>query len=154
MNNTIRHIGLFFFDLLSIVMIYIFFNDFKQSLAEIKSQIDIVEFGNRDGFFVVGIGIPIMHLLIASEQLFPGFIKRIEKYKKPVNQGIMGFIVALLIAGFALSSWLQSRAEKAGYVHCRYVSGASALAKTLVYTKGAQLCEDLEAKARAERTRR
>ncbi|MGD8843995.1 MAG: hypothetical protein PVI54_00710, partial [Desulfobacteraceae bacterium] len=136
MNNTIRHLGLLFFDLLSIVMIYIFFNDFKQTLAEINGQVDIVRFGNRDGFFIVGIGIPLMHLLIASEQLCPNFIKRIEKYRKPVNQSIMGFVVALLIAGFAISSWLQSRAENSGYVHCRYVSGVSALAKTLVYTKG------------------
>jgi hypothetical protein len=154
MNNTIRHLGLLFFDLLSIVMIYIFFNDFKQTLAEINSQVDIVRFGNRDGFFIVGIGIPLMHLLIVSEQLCPNFIKRIEKYKKPVNYSIMGFVFALFIAGFVISSWLQSRAENAGYVHCRYVSGVSALAKTLVYTKELQICEDLEAKARAERKRR
>jgi hypothetical protein len=72
----------------------------------------------------------------------------------PVNQSIMGFVVALLITGLAISSWLQSRAENSEYVHCRYVSGVSALAKTLVYTKGVQICEDLEAKARAERKRR
>ncbi|MGD9009528.1 MAG: hypothetical protein PVG41_16500 [Desulfobacteraceae bacterium] len=121
---------------------------------EIKNQVDIIRFGNRDGFFVVGIGFPLMHLLIVMEQLCPDFIKRIEKYKKPVNYSIMGFIFALLIAGFVMSSWLQSRAENAGYVHCRYVSGVSALAKTLVYTKEVQICEDLEAKARAERKRR
>lgn len=80
--------------------------------------------------------------------------ERIEKYKKPVNYSIMGFVVALLVAGFAISSWLQSRAENAGYVHCRYISGVSALAKELVYTKEVQICEDLVAKARAERKRR
>jgi hypothetical protein len=121
---------------------------------ELKNQVEIIQFSNRAGFFTVGIGIPLMHLLIVMEQLCPEFIKRIEKYKKPVNYSIMGFILALLIAGFAISSWLQTRAESAGYVHCRYVSGVSALAKTLVYTKEARICEDLEAKARAERKRR
>jgi hypothetical protein len=135
-------------------MLWILYDDFKQTLMEIKNQADIVRFGNRDGFFIIGIVFPLMHFLVVVEQLCPDFIKRIEKYRKPVNQSIMGFIVAMLISGFAISSWLQSRAENSGYVHCRYVSGVSALAKTLVYTKGVQICEDLEAKARAERKRR
>jgi hypothetical protein len=135
-------------------MLWILYDNFKQTLAEINSQVDIIRFGNRDGFFIMGIVFPLMHFLVIIEQLCPDFIQRIEKYKKPVNYSIMGFIFALLIAGFAISSWLQSRAENAGYVHCRYVSGVSALAKTLVYTKGVQICEDLEAKARAERKRR
>jgi hypothetical protein len=121
---------------------------------EIKNQVDILRFGNRDGFFIMGIVFPLMHFLVTVEQLCPDFMKRIEKHKKSVNYSIMGFIFALLIAGFAISSWLQSRAENAGYVHCRYVSGVSALAKTLVYTKEAQICKDLEAEARAERKRR
>jgi hypothetical protein len=135
-------------------MLWILYNDFKQTLMEIKNQVDIIRFGNRNGFFIMGIVFPLMHFLVIIEQLCPDFIKRIEKYKKHVNYSIMGFIVAMLIAGFAISSWLQSRAESAGYVHCRYVSGVSALAKTLVYTKEARICEDLEAKARAERKRR
>jgi hypothetical protein len=135
-------------------MLWVLYDNFRQTLMEIKNQVDILRFGNRDGFFIMGIVFPLMHFLVTIEQLYPDFIKRIEKYKKPVNYSIMGFVVALLIAGFAISSWLQSRAENAGYVHCRYVSGVSALAKTLVYTKEAQICEDLEATARAERKRR
>lgn len=154
MSNTTRHVGLLIFDLICIVMLWIFFNNFKQTLAEINSHVDILKFGNRDGFFVVGIGIPLLHLLIAIEQMFPDFINKIQRYKKQVNAGVMGFVIALLIAGFVISSWLQTRAENAGYVHCRYISGVSALAKTLVYTKNVELCEELSAKARAERTKR
>lgn len=154
MSNTTRHLGLLVFDLICIIMLWVFFNCFKQTLSEINSQIDIVKFGNRDGFFIVGIGIPLLHLLIVIEQICPTFIQKIQKYKKPVNAGVMGFVIALLIGGFVISSWLQTRAEDAGYVHCRYISGVSALAKTLVYTKDAELCRDLSAKARAERTSR
>jgi hypothetical protein len=154
MNDKLRHIGLLCFDFIGIWLLWIGYNQISQALMEINNHVDILRFSNRAGFFIVGLGIPLMHLLIASEQLFPDFIKRIERYKKPVNYSIMGFVVALLIAGFAISSWLQSRAENAGYVHCRYVSGVSALAKELVYTKEVQICEDLVAKARAERKRR
>jgi hypothetical protein len=154
MNDKLRHIGLLCFDFFGIWLLWIGYNQISQALMEINNHVDILRFSNRAGFFIVGPGIPLMHLLIASEQLFPDFIKRIERYKKPVNYSIMGFVVALLIAGFAISSWLQSRAENAGYVHCRYVSGVSALAKELVYTKEVQICEDLVAKARAERKRR
>lgn len=154
MNNKLRHLGLLCFDIFGIWLLWIGYDQISQTLMELKNQVEIIQFSNRAGFFTVGIGIPLMHLLIVMEQLCPDFIKRIEKYKKPVNYSIMGFVVALLIAGFAISSWLQSRAENAGYVHCRYVSGVSALAKTLVYTKEAQICMDLETKARAERQRR
>jgi hypothetical protein len=151
MNNKLRHVVIFLFDLLSIAVLWIGYDKIQQTLMDLNNQVEIIRFGNRDGFFVAGTIVPLMHLLIALEQLYPDFIKKIEKYKKPVNQCIMVFVVAVLIAGFAISSWLQSRAENAGYVHCRYVSGVSALAKTLVYTKEAQICEDLEATARAER---
>lgn len=153
MNNKLRHVVCLFFDLFCIVMLWILYDDFKQTLTEINNQVDILRFGNRDGFFIVGIGFPIMHLLVIIEQLWPAFIKKFEKYKRLINNCIMGFVVALLLAGFAISSWLQTLAENSGYVYCRYVSSPSALAKRLVYTKDQKLCEELEAEARAERKR-
>lgn len=153
MNNTLRHVVCLFFDLFCIVMLWILYDDFKQTLMEINNQVDILRFGNRDGFFIMGIVFPLMHLLVIIEQLWPDFLTKFTKYKKLINNCVMGFVVALLLAGFAISSWLQNRAENAGYVYCRYVSGTSALAKRLVYTKGQKICEDLEAEARAERKR-
>lgn len=154
MNNKLRHAGLLIFDLFGIWLLWILYDNFKQTLMEINNQVDILRFGNRDGFFIVGIGIPFLHLLIIIEQLWPDFFKKIEKYKKLANNCVMGLIIGILIAGFALSSWLQTRAENAGYVYCWYVSGTSALAKRLVYTKGQKLCDELEAEARKERLRR
>jgi hypothetical protein len=92
-----------------------------------------------------------LHFLIIIEQLWPDFLNKFKKYQKHINYCVMGFVVAVLLSGFAISSWLQTRAENAGYVYCWYVSGTSALAKTLVYTKGQKLCEELEAEARKER---
>jgi hypothetical protein len=151
MNNKLRHLVIIFFDVLCIVFLWIGYDNIRQTLIAINAQVDIIRIGNRDGFFIVGIGFPLLHLLNITGYFLPYFIK---KYQKPLNYCVIGLVVVLLSAGFAISSWLQTRAESAGYVHCRYVSGVSALAKTLVYTKEAQICEDLEAKARAERKRR
>jgi hypothetical protein len=146
--------GLFLFDLFGFWILWIGCNQISQALMEINNQVDILRFNNRAGFFIVGIGIPLLHLFMVIENFYPDFIKKIEKYKRPVNNCIMGFIAVLIITGFAISSWIQSRAENAGYEYCWYVSGTSALAKTLVYTKDAKMCEDLSAKARAERKSR
>lgn len=154
MNNKLRHLGLLFFDLLCIGVLWIGCDKVQEILMAINNQIDTIRFSNRTGFFVVGIGFPLMHLLIIIEQLRPDFIKKFYKYKALINSCVMGFIVALLVAGFVVSSWLESRAEDSGYVYCWYVSDPSALAKTLVYTKNATICKELEAEARAERTRR
>jgi hypothetical protein len=151
MNNKLWHWVIIFFDVLCIVFLWIGYDSIRETLIEINAQGDTIRIGSRDGFFIVGIGFPLLHLLNISGYFLPDFIK---KYQKSLNYCVIGLVIALLIAGFAISSWLQSRAENSGYVHCRYVSGVSALAKTLVYTKGVQICEDLEAKARAERKRR
>jgi uncharacterized membrane protein len=151
MSNTTRHLGILFFDLLSIGVLWMGFDNIKQVLMEINDQVDILRLGNRDGFFVVGIIAPLLHVLNLTGCVWPNFISR---YQRLLNYSVIGLVVISLAAGFAGSSWLQSRAENAGYVHCRYISGVSALAKTLVYTKDAKLCEDLSAKARVERKRR
>jgi hypothetical protein len=151
MNNKLWHWVIIFFDVLCIVFLWIGYDSIRETLIEINAQVDTIRIGSRDGFFIVGIGFPLLHLLNISGYFLPDFIK---KYQKSLNYCVIGLVIALLIAGFAISSWLQSRAENSGYVHCRYVSGVSALAKTLVYTKGVQICEELETKARAERKRR
>ncbi len=154
MNSKLRHAVCLFFDIFCIILLWILFDDFKQTLMEINDRVDIVEFGNRDGFLVAGFIFPIMHLIVIIEQLWPDFLQKFKKYKKLINSCIMGIVIAILLSGFAISSWLQNRAENAGYVYCWYVSGSSALAKTLVYTNGQELCEELEAKDRAERKRK
>ncbi|MGD9216152.1 MAG: hypothetical protein PVJ84_15140, partial [Desulfobacteraceae bacterium] len=133
MNNKLWHWVIIFFDVLCIVFLWIGYDSIRETLIEINAQVDTIRIGSRDGFFIVGIGFPLLHLLNISGYFLPDFIK---KYQKSLNYCVIGLVIALLIAGFAISSWLQSRAENSGYVHCRYVSGVSALAKTLVYTKG------------------
>lgn len=150
MNNKLRHLVIIFFDVLCIVFLWIGYDNIKQTLIEINAQVDIIRIGNRDGFFIVGIGFPLLHLLNITGYCWPDFTK---KYQRFFNYCVIGLVVVVLAAGFAGSSWLKSRAENAGYVHCRYVSGVSALAKTLVYTKNVMICEDLVEEARAERKR-
>lgn len=66
-----------------------------------------------------------------------------------MNQGAIVMLIALFVAGFAGSYWIQSQVENAGYVYCRNASGVSALARTLVYTKYMDICEEfVESKKR------
>ncbi len=112
------------------------------ALTNISKQAEIVEFNSRAGFFIVCIGLPLIHLLVYIENLFPPLSKKVHKI---VNLGLVFFVAALLSAGFLASFWLQYRAENAGYIYCRNVSGVSALAKNLIYTKDMEICEALVA---------
>ena len=150
-KEKLRHSIIIFFDVLCIVGLWIGYDNIRQTLLEINAQVDILRIGNRDGFFIVGIIAPLLHILNLTGYVWPNFI---NKYQKLLNYSVIGLVVFSFGAGFAGSSWLKTRAENAGYVHCRYISGVSALAKTLVYTKNVTLCEELSAKARAGRTRR
>jgi hypothetical protein len=147
MNNKLRHLGILFFDILSIGVLWIGYDNIKQTLMEINNQVDILRIGNRDGFFIVGIVPPFLHLINISGYAWPDFM---NKYQKSLNYCVIGLLVASLAVGFAGSYWLKARAENDGYVHCWYVSGVSALAKSLVYAKDIKTCQELEAEARAK----
>lgn len=110
------------------------------TLTEIKNYTDIIRFGNRAGFFILGLFLPPAHLLIAIENFWPNVI---YKYRRLLNQGIVVILIALLGAGIIGSSWIKSQVENAGYVYCREASGISALFRSLVYTKDMAICEDL-----------
>ncbi len=112
---------------------------------EITNQVDSISIGNRDGFFILAIGFPLIYIFIIIEHFRPDFI---NKYKSFMNQGAIVMVIALLFAGFIGSSWIKSKVENAGYFYCRNASGISALAKTLVYTKNIDICEELVASKR------
>jgi hypothetical protein len=50
MNNKLRHSVILFFDILCVAILLIGYENFKQILREINNQVDILRFGNRDGF--------------------------------------------------------------------------------------------------------
>ena len=100
----------------------------------------MIQFSNRAGFFVLGFGFPPIHLFTIVDNARPGLFK---KYIPIVNKSVVVLVAGLLVAGFASSSWIKSKVENAGYLYCRDASGVSALAKTLVYTKDLEICEDL-----------
>jgi hypothetical protein len=105
----------------------------------------MISYGNRVGFFMVGIGFPLLHLLVMIEHFRPEVI---QKYKRFLNSAVIAMVIILLGAGFVGSAWIQHRVENAGYVNCKKASGSSMLAKSLVYTKDMKICEDLAASKR------
>ncbi len=148
MNKKLALILFSLFDLLFLGGLWIAYHEVNQLFLSINNQTDIIKFGNRIGFFLVGFGIPIVHLAGIIEFFWPTFIKQ--------NMRVLNFsgiilITILISAGFLGSIWMRSQVENAGYVYCRNASGISALAKTLVYTKNLEICEDLVASKRISR---
>ncbi len=140
MNKKLAHTILFFGSLLCIGGLWIGYHEFQRILLEITNQADMIKFGNRVGFFIVGLFLPLIHLFIIVEHFRPTLI---HKYKRLMNQGAIFLLIVLLSAGIIGSSWLESKVENAGYVYCRNASGISALAKSLVYTRDMDICEEL-----------
>lgn len=140
MNKKLAHTILVFGDLLSIGGLWIGFHLISQIQLHIANQDDIIRFSNRVGFFIVGIGFPLLHAISITEHFFPDMIKT---YKRFLSRAVIVMLVLLLIAGFSGSSWITSQVENAGYAYCRDASKASALSKSLVFTKDLTLCEEL-----------
>jgi hypothetical protein len=130
------------FELLFLAGILILYHEFGRIIQETNNQVDMIKFGNRISFLIVGIVIPIVHLIGIVEYFWPGYIK---KNKHLLNLSLIAIGIALLVAGFSGSVWMKSKVENAGYVYCRNASGVSALARTLVYTKDMEICEELVA---------
>jgi len=116
------------------------FNDIKEIIVSLHSHADVIRVGSRAFFFVVVIGVPILCLLPVVEKIWPDFVK---EHSRLINQCATIGVIALLAAGFFGSSWIKTRVENAGYTFCRNASGISALARTLVYTKNIDICEEL-----------
>lgn len=140
MAKKTAHIILFFFDLLSIALLWVGYNDVVRILSEITNQADSIRFINRIGFFIFGAAVPVFHLYSASEYFWPLFCRKLEPV---INKGIFVMIIALFAGSFIGSSWVRSRVESAGYMYCREASGLSALSRSLVYTKTMGVCEKL-----------
>lgn len=140
MNKTFAHTILLIGDIFCIWGLWIGYHSLIEVLSEINCQIDIINFGSRDGFFIAAAILPIAHMITIVEFFFPASIK---KHLKILNISITIALVFFIISSFYISSWLKFKVENTGYVYCRNASGISALSRTLVYTKNFKICEEL-----------
>lgn len=138
--NKNTHILLILGDLFGIWLLWIGYSAFQRIPSEIVNQVDVIRFGNRIGYSIIGLAFPLFHIIALVDQFWKGIPKKIVSI---LNFGIYVLIVALLVAGFVGSSWLESQVENAGYVYCRRAGWGGAVSKTLVYTKDMRTCEDL-----------
>lgn len=146
MNKKVAHTILIIGDLLCFIGLWYGYQTFLRIFGEITHNAETIRYGNRIGFFVVCIGLPLIHLLVFIERFRPDLIK---KYMKAINQTLIGMIILLIAAGFAGSMWINTKVENAGYIYCSKASGVGATSKTLVYTRNMQICEDLVAEKKA-----
>lgn len=80
------------------------------------------------------------HVLAVVEQFYADIVKT---YNRVLNYCVIFLFFILIAAGFFGLYWIKARVENAGYTYCRNASGISALARTLVYTKKIDICEEL-----------
>jgi hypothetical protein len=140
MNKKLAHSIILFFDLLSFVALWYVYHEVHRVLIEITNQANMIELGNRDLFIVVVLIVPFGHIIAIIEHYNSEFIK---SYNRVLNYGVIFTIIILFATGLFGSFWIKSRVENAGYMYCRNASGISALARTLVYTKNMDICEEL-----------
>jgi len=138
-NKSLSHAVLLILDFFCIWGVWVGYNDLIELLIELGNKVDTISFGSRDGFYILGFGLPLLHLLVIIEH----FWSNIRKYKRIVNSAVIILVIILFGIGIIGSSWIKSKVENAGYVYCRNASGISALARTLVYTKNIKICEEL-----------
>ncbi len=130
------------FDLLGIVILWIGYHALKMYFFDINHETEVIQFSSRSGFFTAGVLILLTHFIGIIEYFFPKIIKQ---HMKAFNLGAIVALFIFLFSGFYISSWMKTNVENSGYVYCRNASGVSALARTLVYTKNMDICEELVA---------
>ena len=106
---------------------------------------EVIDYLNRVSFFIMGIGLPIIHLLTIVEYFRPTLI---VKHGQLMNWGTVVLVVGLISGSIFGSFYLTYRLKSSGYVYCRKASGISALAKSVVYTIDDDVCEEVAATQR------
>ena len=97
------------FDLMAIGGLFIFFYEVNRIWSDASSQVDMIKFGNRFSFLIVGITLPIIHFIGLVEYYWPLFI---NKNKRILNYGLILVGVLLLFAGFSTSHWIKFKSQR------------------------------------------
>jgi hypothetical protein len=116
------------------------YSNIRDLMIAVNSQIDMVRFSSREGFFIFSMAFPIFCLYLPIEKFWPDFVKN---HKGLLNKSVIVVLIAFFASGFIGSSWIKAHVENAGYTYCHNASGISALSRTLVYTKNMDICEKL-----------
>ena len=117
-------------------------HEFQRILTDIHNHNEVIHYGNRISFFIVGLIVPIIHGLTIIEHFRPALI---HKNSLLISWGVALLLVGSIAGGIFGSFYLTSRFESAGYIYCRKASGISALAKSVVYTIHTDACEEAAA---------
>ena len=145
MNKKLSHTILFILDILCLAILWIAYNEIDRILFAIDNHVNMVSFGNRIGFSIAGVFLPLIHIIAIVEHYRPDFIK---KHIRLLNMSCIISVVLIFSSGLATSRWIESTLQDAGYVYCRNASGFSALAKSLVFTRNADICKEVVAEKR------
>ena len=138
-NKILAHIFLFVCDVGSVWLLWYGYHDIKEIVLGIQIQADTIRVFSRAGFYAAGLFVILGHIYTIAISIWPVIE---EKYKEKSELCAVTLIIAFFVVGFGGSAIIKSQVVDAGYLFCRNASGISALARTLVYTKTMDICEE------------
>lgn len=140
MSKKKAHLFIILFDILAILIFWIGYDEINQVLVNIANSADSVEFNNKVGLFLIGVGIPIIHLFAIYEYFWP---KVVEKRMALLNWSALILLIVLFASAFFISARVQTYVEQAGYRHCRPADHEMSFTTYLIYTKNEAICIQL-----------
>lgn len=130
----------FFFDLFALCVFWIGYDEIKQVFAGVAHSVDVIKFSNRVGVPFIMIALPVVHVLGLYDYFRPGSL---AKKTALINRLVIIIGIVLFAIVIYISTHVKTYVEQADYLYCRGASSASALFKTLVYTKDSEVCDRL-----------
>ena len=146
MNKKLALIVFTFFDALALLIVWLGYSQINQVMIDISNSADTVSYINRTGIPFIGVAVPIFHLIVAFEYFYPGVL---QKRASLMNRLTIIFGIVLFVVAISISISFNRYVENSGYQYCSGASGVSALFKTLVYTKDAEICRNVTTERRA-----
>jgi hypothetical protein len=148
MSKKQAHILISFFDLFCIGNIWLFYDDTSKLFFDIHNQVEMVTFSSKEGFFILAIGMPIIHLLVIIEHYYFGFIKR---HAKAIGYGFIAMLLILFLSAIVISSLIKTKVENEGYINCHELNRSSTYSIFYAYTRNQAICEQLLAEKAKEK---
>jgi membrane protease YdiL (CAAX protease family) len=141
----------FLFDIPCLFILWYFPNEIGQLLLDTHKQADMVSFNSKEGFFILAIFVPIVHLLGFIEYFW---FELIKKHSRLINYGAIVVFILLFVSAITISSLIKAKVENAGYMNCAELEWSGTYSVSYTYTRNQEICEQLVAEKAKEKEKR
>lgn len=136
------------FDIPFLLAFWYFFNEFRNMFLDVINQADLVKVGSKDGFFILAVAAPFIHLVTVIEYFCFEFFK---KHARLINYSLIGMVVLFLVSAISISILTIIKVENAGYINCEPLEWSGTYSKAYTYTRDQAICDRLVAQKGREK---